>query len=103
MDTEISALGRFQCKGDYWRGCLAGVSVPEPDHPAAEGSAVGHQAGEEQGIRLILGDVNARRYEHRHFSTWEIPTLGRFHRQGIYGGVALLRRFQDSNTRKILT
>ncbi len=64
MDTEPSALGRFQRKGVYWRSCLAGVSVPEPNLPAAEGSAEGHQAVEEKSIRLTLGDVEDRRYEH---------------------------------------
>ncbi len=39
-------------------------TVPEPNHPAAEGSGGGHQPGEEQGFRLILGDINARSYEH---------------------------------------
>jgi hypothetical protein len=57
-------LGRFQRKGDLWRSCLAGVCVTKPDHPATEGSAGGHQAGEEQGITLTEGDVNARRYGH---------------------------------------
>jgi hypothetical protein len=47
MDTELSALGTFQSKGDYWRNCSAARFVPEPGHPAAEDSAGGYQAGEE--------------------------------------------------------
>jgi hypothetical protein len=67
----------FQPKEDLWRNYPAVLCVPEPNHQAAEGSAGGHQAGEEQGFRLTLGDVNARRYEHLDFSTGEISTQGR--------------------------
>jgi hypothetical protein len=49
--------------------------VPEPGHPAAEDSAGGYQAGEEQGIRLILGDVNAMNRD------TELSALGGFQRK----------------------